>query len=386
MGSVDWFRVIRVENFQAFIADGAASIVGVNNSVATRLRNFAALWTIIICSNHAAALCTRHAAIDNQDEVFLSRDIYTFMNFPLRRLMLKAEQWSYIRCEYSFFLAIAILHINITGHPDLKRNKIDENNQIRPHALVKPFWMRWLTMAPAVDTLLTNWIPVRAVLQNITEDINRVAARNAAALLARMDNPMSKALHLFLNHILPSMDNLNGWMQTNRVVLPEVYPKIKAVLLDILNCSLDRFYLATSRVEEIDPQNEAYHRPLRFTTVGPECTIELGQLNDRGVDINPILQRMRLYLVTLATQIATRLEQPWRSYSILECLLPINAISAQYHQGNPGIILQPPKSHYTSGTSATACCAEVPSRSLIYLYILGTSATACCCGGADARV
>ncbi|KAJ8671315.1 hypothetical protein QAD02_002574 [Eretmocerus hayati] len=102
-------------------------------------------------------------------------------------------------------------------------------------ALRKPFLMRWLTLGPAIDILLYNWNPVRATLVVVSHERNVVAARQARALIDRMDHPLSKALHLFLNHILPTMENLNGWMQTNDVILPGVYFHIKEAYLDILD-------------------------------------------------------------------------------------------------------------------------------------------------------
>ncbi|KAJ8674597.1 hypothetical protein QAD02_005859 [Eretmocerus hayati] len=303
------FEDIPAANLLEFVADGAASLMGVRNSVATRFARGFLQITLIICSNHAAALCARHAALSEPDaihdeQIYLTRDIHSFLNTPTRKAILEREQ--------------ARLNMAIKAIP-------------------RPFVMRWLTMGPATDILIENWEPVRVTLGIISQDVNHAVANRAAGLLARMDNPGTKAYQLFLNYILPTIENLNGWMQTNEVVIPEVYSKIKEAYLDVLDCLIDRYHLRMTPVEQIDPEDPNLYRNPLHIDVGEECVLELIRI---GPVANELLVHFQNYLARLATEMCVRLERYWRNHAILECLLPTNAISADYHAQNEGIIRQ----------------------------------------------
>ncbi|KAJ8677431.1 hypothetical protein QAD02_013218 [Eretmocerus hayati] len=159
-------------------------------------------------------------------------------------------------------------------------------------------------MGPSPDTLLYNWDTVRANLAVKSQERNLVAARNATALIERMDNSLLETLLLLLNHILPTMGNLNGWMQTNDV-LPGVYFHIREAFGDILDCILHRDYLQSTPVEEIDPQDPGHHRNPLVMTIVP-CLEQILLIKEAE---NEALEHIQRYLIRLATQVSQRLER-----------------------------------------------------------------------------
>ncbi|KAJ8685278.1 hypothetical protein QAD02_021071 [Eretmocerus hayati] len=125
-------------------------------------------------------------------------------------------------------------------------------------------------------------------------------------------------------------------MQTNEVVISEVYSKMKKAYLNILDCLVDRYRLRTTPVEQIDPQDHNLYRNPLDIDVGEQCVLELVRI---GSVANELLLP-KLLGETIATGMCKRSERYWRNHAILECLLPTNAISAEYHARNRGIIRQ----------------------------------------------
>ncbi|KAJ8677296.1 hypothetical protein QAD02_013083 [Eretmocerus hayati] len=252
--SLELFKTIPPENLQEFVADGAAHMMGARNSVATRFATHFANITCTICANYSAALCARHAALDEDaiplHVIHLGRDIHTFINTPHRKNILQQQQ----EC-----------------------NSADRKNG-----------------------------------QSIIED----------------SSPFLESY--------PTDNGKLEWVDaTNDVVLPGVYFHIKEALLDILDCILHRDYYQSTPVEEIDPQDPRHHRNPLEMTIGRPCLEQILLIREPG---NEALERIQRYLIRLATQVSQRLERYWRAYAGLECFLPQNAISVEYHAENPGVI------------------------------------------------
>ena len=282
------FVIIPGGNVQAFVSDGCSVMVGVANSVAQKFRrDFPGIHTIS-CPCHAAHLCASYAIKELPQRIIdLPRDVYNFFKSPKRKHLLSQEQ-------------------------------INANYDV--HQILRPVPTRWLEMGPCVNRILNQWVPISNVLDRMSHD-NDVARR----LCNIFDNTTTKCYLMFLNYILPMMENLNGWLQGEQVLIHIVYHRIEATYLDILKHFLQNEYVDNTDVNDINLDDETNYKDLNELEV--DDTVMNVVLNLDEEEWNTLMINFRNYFVCLARHLRHRLLMPWYQYRILNCLLPSNPLS-----------------------------------------------------------
>ena len=129
-------------------------------------------------------------------------------------------------------------------------------------------------MGRCINRIIVQWQPIVDTFEQLSE--NDVTARQ---LLNKMTDPVTKCYQCFLNYILPTVENLNGWLQTERVILPEVYSQVKDALLDILDCYIDENYLSVTNISEIEMDNPIFFKNIHDIDIGHDAVELAAQLN-----------------------------------------------------------------------------------------------------------
>lgn len=186
---------------------------------------------------------------------------------------------------------------------------------------------------PCIERMLEQYTAIQQAMEQL-----RGANATAQNLHAFIFEPLNKCYLQFLSFILPLIENINGFFQTEEVIFPEVYNRIETDMIDLLFCFMDEDHVDEVGVAELDFTNDEHlleHANYRIgdqTRILVEALPEAQQDEFYGVVTN--------YLFALAREMSVRLETPWRPYKCLQALLPHNALSQKFHDEHPDVMNQ----------------------------------------------
>lgn len=199
--------------------DGCNSMVGVNNSVSRRLRDNYPGLNHITCPCHGCHLCGVHSLEECPVILQLLVDVY------------------------NWFCSSKRMHA-------LKQNQIGANLEV--HKILRYVTTRWLTGLPAIIRVEEQMLAIDATL---AENPNNPQAMN---LLMLKRSPIIRCLIPFFIFIWEVVEDLNGWLQTEEVILPEVFARITDDFKDILSCYMDPDYVQNANLLEIDTEDATH--------------------------------------------------------------------------------------------------------------------------------
>lgn len=172
-------------NLIGFAFDGANAMMGVNNSLQTKLRSDVPSLFILKCVCHSLALCADYACKKLPDTVEnMVRSIYTYFQQSFKR-----------QKEYESFQTFW---------------------SIKPHKLLQLSGTRWLSVLAAIERILEQYKALQSFfrLEKFKDVLNGTNISNY------LDDPKNKLYLEFLTFILPTIVNVNLEFQSEA---PKLY-------------------------------------------------------------------------------------------------------------------------------------------------------------------
>lgn len=219
------------DNIIGFGSDGCNSMMGANNSVASRMiQNFPgiSIWT---CICHSLHLCASEACkiLPKRCED-LARQVYSFFSMSSKR----SAQF----VEFQEFCSTPI------------------------HKLLHPSQTRWLSLHMVVSRLLEQWDPLILYFRDKLLSERLITLEN---IYNSLNDPLIKLIYMFLDFVLPKFTSLNSFFQSSSVVITQLHDKVVGTFKELLICFMDPNYVNKTLINEINPENSQHYLP--FTQI-----------------------------------------------------------------------------------------------------------------------
>lgn len=209
------------QNLIGFASDGANVMMGIHNSVCTKLQNEIPGLFIMKCVCHSFNLCADYACKKLPDMVeILARDVYTYLQYSFKR------QTEFQ--EFQNFLSI------------------------KPHKILQLSQTRWLSLHAVVQRLLEQYDALVLYFTNAHLNDEILAAES---IVNRLKDPSVKMYLHFLNFVLPHFTNLNLEMQSEKIKIHTLYRRIESTFRNLVDCYLKPEYLEKTATEDIQFRN-----------------------------------------------------------------------------------------------------------------------------------
>ena len=234
------FQGSDVLSYEALVGlgtDGANVMMGLHNSVMSRLRSKQPGLIAMHCNCHIAALIANSACKVLPAEVEeLTTDVwYYFQKSPKRK-----REFEQFQCFVD----------------------------TKPHKLLKACQTRWLSLEACVNRLIEQYDALLSYFRS-TED--RLAVVRRVKLV--LEKPTTKAYLLFLSFALPIINNFNKCMQQQapivHVLNQELDGFVRRLMLRFIQADL---VLASSSVAEVCTDDTTHYLPLSEVHVGQKTS------------------------------------------------------------------------------------------------------------------
>ncbi|KAJ2943633.1 hypothetical protein O0L34_g4456 [Tuta absoluta] len=229
------------DNMIGFAADGASTMMGQHNSLASRFLADIPNLFVMKCICHTFHLCASYACAKlAREPEGLVRDIYNyFNNSPKRAGILK---------EFQEFL-------------DLK-----------PHKILHPCQTRWLSLRPAVTRLLEQY---EALKLYFTEHSFTDRLQTSDNILCMLKNPYNKIYLEFLEYALEIFNNMNRLMQSQRPEVHKLHENMKTAFRTLLDNYIDSSYLMSTELQEVQIDNPRRYLPIEQIYLGTKVATSI---------------------------------------------------------------------------------------------------------------
>ncbi|XP_065090814.1 uncharacterized protein LOC135711776 [Ochlerotatus camptorhynchus] len=188
------------ERLKGFASDGASVMMGRNNSVMRLFKKECPDMIHIKCTCHSLALCASYACetIPAYMEQ-LMRDIYNYLSSSPKR-----------SAEFK---------------------TIQEIVDLKPLKILHPSATRWLSLEAVIKRNLDRFDELKLFF---SFQVKYEHTQSANRILKHLNDPMTKPIMLFLNYVLPLINNVNRTFQSESSQFFEIYNEIKTLLFIIL--------------------------------------------------------------------------------------------------------------------------------------------------------
>ncbi|KAK3911427.1 Zinc finger protein 862 [Frankliniella fusca] len=295
---------IPLENFIGFASDGASVMLGVNNSVMTRLKESCPGIVIMRCVCHSLHLAARDAskALPRACED-LARNTYSFFKHSSKRVAQFAEFQQYL--------------------------------EVAEHKMLLLSVTRWLCLRENIDRILEQWEPLRLYL---TEARFEDSTHGTEMLYSWLNDPQMKAYYLFLAWVLPKVSQMNAYFQHSKVVVTSLYEKMTSGYKELLQSFMKSTYLTRTPLSEVDPNQRDMYWPLANLYLGGPVAEQLKHPRLTPPQIEDFKLRCRNYLIALCAGIKQRFDFDDPLIQGLPTLKPSKAISYEDRQYTHSIL------------------------------------------------
>ncbi|XP_043271187.1 uncharacterized protein [Venturia canescens] len=212
-------RDVPFANVIGFASDGCSTMMGCNNSVASRFQSYCRGISIFKCICHSMHLCASEAckAFPRACED-LARNVYNFFKSSSKR--------QFELQQFQSFLDLKI------------------------HKMLHPSQTRWLSLEAVVKRLIEQWEALKLffIEKRFTE---RLAAVDT--ILFWLDDPLFRMFYLFLEWVLPKFTQLNKLFQSEKPVITTMYDSISSTYIELLKSYMDSDYINKTDIQNIDP-------------------------------------------------------------------------------------------------------------------------------------
>ncbi|XP_036234247.2 SCAN domain-containing protein 3 [Bactrocera oleae] len=234
---------IAFKNIIGFASDGASTMMGKSNSVASRFIEQCPGIYIFKCLCHSLHLCASNACkkLPRSCED-LARNIYgEFKNSAKRQHLFQKFQ--------TFF-------------------------EIDVHKILRPAQTRWLSLKAVVSRIIEQWPALELYFR---EQMLTSRLKSIEQITQALNNPLIKLLYLFLDFILPKFTELNELFQSSSVVVTSLHEKMCRSYQELLETYMSRDYIDRTDLSELDPCNKTHYLPPEHMYFGVEVRKMLDQ-------------------------------------------------------------------------------------------------------------
>ena len=188
---------LNLGNCFGFASDGASTMVGIRNSVWSRIKEASPNCTMMKCIYHSLALCTQHAFKVMPDNLgFLLKEIPKWFSKSTTR-----------REAFKELLRVM--------------NPSDESGA-KPLPFQKMSTTRWLVRGKVIYNLLVNWEEIKAYFMveepNLKSDVRYKARR----ILSMLNDPVNLLYFHFLSPLVTEFERVNAIFQTTNADAEEM--------------------------------------------------------------------------------------------------------------------------------------------------------------------
>ncbi|XP_066962132.1 zinc finger protein 862-like [Macrobrachium rosenbergii] len=267
---------IPLDNLVGFAADGAANIMGGNNSISSRLREVFPGLTVFKCICHSIHLCAsesvKHLPRHCED---LIRNIFTHFAHSAKR-------------KYELKLAQTFL--------DLK-----------PHKILHACTNRWLSLHAAVERVLEQWDALKLYFSRI-EDQERL--KSVESIVRSLKDPSIFLYLNFLNFILPTFTRLNLMFQQEAPTIHLLHDNITQLYKNLIRYFCRRDLVDKANIVSFDPSLCTNHMPLNQVYLGSKVhgLLQLEEYNRDQEMVNDVRTRCREFLIRMCQQLKKRFD------------------------------------------------------------------------------
>lgn len=280
---------IPVDNLVGFAADGANNIMGVRNSLVSRLREVAPGILVLKCVCHSIHICASQAA---------------------NKLPRVCEDM--IRAIYTYF-----------AHSAKRKHEFQEFQEycaVKPHKLLHVSQTRWLSLHSAVSRIVEQWQPLKLYFSHVHLE-ERLAT--SSFIYESLRDPSVFLYFTFLDFILPKFTALSLLFQRQGPTIHLMYTSFKTLYLDLLRyfCKQD-VISRTLDFTQIDPSLEINHLPLEQIYLGVEIhrILQTPEYRYNVQMIADVRMRCRLFMVSACKELRARFPFDSKLLQLCKCL------------------------------------------------------------------
>lgn len=221
-----------VKNMVGFGSDGANTMMGSNHSLLTHLSKDIVNLFVLKCSCHSFALCASYACkkLPESTERLL-REIYKYFQFSSKKYG-----------EFKEFQTFC---------------------SVKPHKLLHPAQTRWLSLISVVRRVLEQWNALKLFFQNEVLTNTDKKVNSAESINNMLQNIFQKMYLLFLDHILPTVINLNLEMQAEKPKIFLLYSNVEILYRTVLE-----MFVKPTVIEREDLCNIDFKNPHNLLPLG----------------------------------------------------------------------------------------------------------------------
>lgn len=238
---------IPFKNIIGFASDGASTMMGKDNSVASRFLEKCPEIYIFKCICHSLHLCASNACkkLPRSCED-LARNVYAeFKNSSKRQHLFK---------KFQSFLDIDV------------------------HKILRPAQTRWLSLKAVVSRILEQWAALELYF---IDQMVTIRLKSVEQIVQALSNPIVKLFYLFLDYILPKFTKLNELFQSSSVVVTSLHDRICRSYQELLECFISKDYIYRTDLNEIDLSNVTHRLRPENMYFGVEVRKMLDQVDIR---------------------------------------------------------------------------------------------------------
>lgn len=285
-----------------FAADGASTMMGRHNSVSKLLQNDIPHLFILKCVCHSFALVASYASREIPDEVEnLCKHIYNYFK-SFKRLT-----------EYREF-----------------QNFVD----IKPHKILHPCQVRWLSMVEVVNRLLEQYNALQLYFRQ--EYFENKTNQVLTIIHSSLENVITKLYLEFLKYVLCLFTDINKEFQSEHPKIYVLYAKIKQVYITLLENYIDPNYLANISIEQAQFRNPEHFLNIDSIYLGPYVAATLGNsdINFPKHEADRFKKRCLAFYIEAANQIYQRFPFQGNTAEILKQMDIINPLNVKSRKHN----------------------------------------------------
>lgn len=267
-------NILYKENLIGFASDGASVMVGVRNSVMSRLKTEIPHIFLLKCICHSFHLCASSACSKLPKGVEdVTRDVYNYIaNSPKRVQVLK---------EFQVF------------------------TQTKIHKILHPSQTRWLSLENVVCRIIEQYNALKLFFTDAVA-IDRLLA--AESILEKLQDPLTYLFLLFLEHVLPLFNNCNREMQSSEPKLFDLHNRMTVLYKTFLDFFIKREIVTNVPLHQIDVRNPHNYKNIENIYLGAKINAYILQNNISPAQLNILRVRCLDFYVEGATQIVKRFD------------------------------------------------------------------------------
>uniref|UniRef100_H3AA77 HAT C-terminal dimerisation domain-containing protein n=1 Tax=Latimeria chalumnae TaxID=7897 RepID=H3AA77_LATCH len=290
---------VYLANVFGFGSDGCNTMMGKNNSVASRLQNEFPGILLQRCICHSLHLCAMHAAASQVN-------VYNYFKNSSKRM-----------AQYQEF------------------------RHVEPHKLPKPSRTRWLSLQQVVKHISSQW---DALLLFFTSQWLEARLNAAENIYRCLNDAWLRLYYYFLEWSLPKFTNLNENFQSEKVMISNLRSKMAETYKEILLSYMESNYVLMTPLSRLDPADTSKFLPLSNMYLGVKVMqhIQLLLQQENPSHSQAVLTDFRVrcqrFLMTACLEIKKRFNFDDPVLTHIECLTPSIATDQRSRSLYPSLL------------------------------------------------